>query len=210
MSAGAAIDALSAALPKANITEKSSPGWILVSHGVGGLYSRVFASRHISPVKGLLLVDTIPETLIPKIFTPRRTFVLLIRGIISPLGIDRLAGWIFKHRTREDRVWGESSWRSDSVIKSQLQESLAAGTITRNEVIAAQAIIPASIPVVVVSSGKECQDKDWEEGQRELSAKANKRIWDVVGKAPHDVWKSEEGKIVLKKRLSELVRAART
>jgi pimeloyl-ACP methyl ester carboxylesterase len=206
MSAGAAIDALSAALTKANITEKTSPGWILVSHGVGGLYSRVFASRHTAQVKGILLVDTIPETLIPKIFTPGRTFVLLLRGIIAPLGIDRLTGWIFKHRTREDRVWGESSWRSDGVIKNQLQESLAADTITRNEVIAAQAIIPASIPVVVVSSGEECKDKDWEEGQRGLSGKAKKQLWDVVGKAPHDVWRNEEGKKILKKRLSELVR----
>jgi pimeloyl-ACP methyl ester carboxylesterase len=207
MSAGSAIDALSAALPKANITEKTSPGWVLVSHGVGGLYSRVFASRHTSQVKGLLLVDTIPETLIPKIFTPTRTFVLLLRGIVAPLGIDRLSGWIFKHRSREDRVWGVSSWRSDRVIRSQFQESLAAGSITRNEVIAAQAILPKSIPVAVVSSGKECKDKAWEEGQRELADSANKRIWDVVGTAPHEVWKSEEGKKVLKKRLAEMVRA---
>jgi len=83
---------------------------------------------------------------------------------------------------------------------------LAAGTITRNEVIAAQAILPKSIPVVVVSSGKECEDKEWEEGQRELADNANKRIWDVVGKAPHEVWKSEEGKKVLKKRLAEMVK----
>ena len=210
MSAGAAIDALSAALPNANITEKTSPGWILVSHGVGGLYSRVFAARHTSQVKGLLLVDTVPESLIPKTFTAGRTVVLLLRGIISPLGIDRLAGWIFKHRSRQDRVWGVSSWRSDRVIKSQFQESLVAGTITRNEVIAADAILPKNIPVVVVSSGKECQNKDWEEGQRELSGKGNKQIWDVVGKAGHDVWRNEEGKKVLKKRLAELVRAVTT
>ena len=80
-----------------------------------------------------------------------------------------------------------SSWRSDRVIKSQFQESLVAGTITRNEVIAADAIIPKNIPVAVVSSGKECKNKDWEEGQRELSEKAEKRIWDVVGKAGHDL-----------------------
>jgi pimeloyl-ACP methyl ester carboxylesterase len=208
MSAGGAIDVLSAALPKANITEKT-PGWVLVSHGVGGLYSRVFASRHTSQIKGLLLVDTIPESLIPQIFTPGRTFLLLLRGIISPLGIDRLSGWVFKHRSRQDRVWGVSAWRGDRVIKSQFQESLAAGSITRNEVIAAQAIIPKSIPVVVVSSGKECKNKEWEEGQHSLADKATKRVWDVVGGAGHDVWRDEEGKRILKKRLAELVRAAR-
>ena len=85
-----------------------------------------------------------------------------------------------------------------------------AGTITRNEVIAADAIIPENIPVVVVSSGKECKNKDWEEGQRELSGKGKKQIWDVVGKAGHDVWRNEEGNKVLKKRLAELVRAVRT
>ena len=67
-----------------------------------------------------------------------------------------------------------------------------------------------NIPVVVVSSGEECKNKDWEEGQRELSGKAKKQIWDVVGKAPHDVWRNEEGKKMLKKRLSELVRAVKT
>jgi len=183
---------------------------LLISPGFGVLYSRVFAARHALQVNVLLLIDTVPESLKPKIFTPGRTVVFLLHGIISPLRIDRLAGWIFKHRSREDRVWGVSSWRSDRVIKSQFQESLVAGTITRNEVIAADAIIPKNIPVAVVSSGKECKNKDWEEGQRELSEKAEKRIWDVVGKAGHDVWRNEEGKKVLKKRLAELVRAMRT
>jgi pimeloyl-ACP methyl ester carboxylesterase len=207
MSAGAAIDVLQAAMPKANITEENSPGWILVSHGVGGLYSRVLAARHTSQVKGLLLIDTVPESLIPKVFTPGRTFILLLRGIISPLGIDRLSGWIFKHRSREDRVWGVSSWRSDRVIKSQFQESLAAGSITRNEVIAAQATIPENMPFAVVSSGKKCKDKEWEEGQRELSRNSKKSTWDVVGKAGHEVWRDEEGKKVLKRRLRDLVLA---
>lgn len=205
MSAGAAIDYLQAALPKANITEKTSPGWVLVSHGTGGLYSRVFAARHTTQLKGILLVDTIPESLISKVFTPGRTFVLLLRGIISPLGIDRLSGWIFKHRTREDRVWGVSSWRSDRVIKSQFQESLVARSITQNEVIAAQAVIPRDVPLAVVSSGKNCKNKEWEEGQRELSKNSKKSTWDVVGKAEHEVWKDEEGKKLLKRRLRDLM-----
>lgn len=206
MSAGSAIDILSAALPKANITE-SDPGWILVSHETGALYSQVLASRHTSAVKGMLFVDGIPSTMIPKVFTPTRTFTLLLRGIISPLGIDRLSGWIFRHRSRVDRVYGVSSWRSDRVIKSQFQESLAAGTITRNEVIAAESILPESIPVSVVSSGNPCKDsKEWEEGQRYLGGKAEKHFWDVVGGVDHDLWKDNEGKRVLKKRLAELVK----
>lgn len=211
MSAGAAIDALSEALPEANISETGA-GWILVSHGVGGLYSFVFASRHASQVKGLLLVDAIPESLIPKIFTPGRTFVLLLRGIVSPLGVDRLFGWIFKHRSRQDRVSGVSSWRSDRAIKSRLQESFIADSITRNEVIAARAIIPKNIGVAVVSSGIRCKEKEWQEGQRELAMtkRAKKQTWDIIGNADHDVWKDEEGKVVLKKRLEELVRGATT
>src|SRR5579859_5178425 len=84
MSAGSAIDILSAALPKANITE-DGPGWILVAHENGALYSQVFASRHTSQVKGMLFVDGYPSTMIPRIYTPARTFLLLLRGIISPL-----------------------------------------------------------------------------------------------------------------------------
>jgi pimeloyl-ACP methyl ester carboxylesterase len=208
MSAGVAIDVLQAALPKANISTSRKPGWILVSHGVGGLYSEVLAARHTNQVKGMMFVDAVPESAIPKVFTPGRTFKLLLRGIIAPLGIDRLSAWIFKHRTREDRVWGVSSWRSDRVIRSQFQESLAAGAITRNEVIAAEATIPKSVPVVVISSGKSCKDKDWEEGQRHLADKATKRIWDVVENADHDVWRNEDGKTIMKRRLSELVLAA--
>jgi pimeloyl-ACP methyl ester carboxylesterase len=206
MSAGSAIDILSAALPKANITE-NGPGWILVAHETGAMYSQVFASRHTSQVKGILFVDGIPSTMIPTVFTPTRTFILLLRGIISPLGIERLSGWIFSHHSRIDRVYGASSWRSDRVIKSQFQESLAAGTITRNEVIAAEAIIPESIPVTVVSSGIPCKDsKEWEEGQRYLGRKSEKHVWDVVGNVYHDLWQDEEGRRLLKKRLGQLVK----
>ena len=105
-------------------------------------------------------------------------------------------------------MWGVSSWQSDRVIKSQFQESLSAGSITRNEVIAAQAIIPKNIPVAVVSSGKRCEDKEWEEGQRELAGNAKRTSWDVIRRAEHDVWKDKEGKKVLKMRLAELVRGA--
>jgi hypothetical protein len=83
---------------------------------------------------------------------------------------------------------------------------LAAGAITRNEVVAAEAIIPESVPVVVVSSGVMCEDKEWEEGQGGLAGKATKRVWDVVGGAGHEVWLNEEGKRILKKRLAGLVR----
>lgn len=118
-------------------------------------------------------------------------------------------------------MWGISSWRSDRVIKSQFQESLVAGSISTNEVIAAQAIIPKSVAYVVVSSGKRCKkDKEWENGQRELgqggttnsweSLPGRTRIWDVVDKAGHDVWMDGEGKRVLKKRLQQLVKDAST
>jgi pimeloyl-ACP methyl ester carboxylesterase len=206
MSAGSAIDILSAALPKANITE-DGPGWILVAHENGALYSQVFASRHTSQVKGMLFVDGYPSTMIPRIYTPARTFLLLLRGIISPLGVDRLSDWIFKHRSRIDRVYGASSWRSDRVIKSQFQESLAAGAITCNEIIAAEAIIPERIPVTVVSSGIPCKDsKEWEEGQRYLGRKSEKHVWDVVGNVHRDLWKHDEGRRLLKKRLGQLVK----
>lgn len=77
MSGGTATDALSAALTKANITEKATPEWILVSRGVSGLYSRVFAARHTSQLQGLLHVDIVHESLIPKFFTPGKTFLAI-------------------------------------------------------------------------------------------------------------------------------------
>ncbi|KAG0632752.1 hypothetical protein HOY80DRAFT_747315 [Tuber brumale] len=203
LSAGMAVDALSEALLRA---DETGP-WALVSHGVGGIYSRIFASRHSTEVKSLLLIDALPESQLDRIGSAGRGFVLWLRGILSPLGIDRLMGAIFRGRSRNDRVIGRSAYQNPKQIKAKLQENLVATTFTRNEVIAARAILPRDIPFVVASSGKAIKaDKRWDDGQRELTELTDNLVaWDVVDHSPHDVWSDPQGRALLEKRIGELV-----
>jgi pimeloyl-ACP methyl ester carboxylesterase len=202
-SAGKIADALSEALIQAN---ENGP-WILVSHGIGGIYSRIFASRHASDVRGLLLIDAFPESLLHRISSPGRGFMLWVRGVISPLGIDRIISATFMGRYREDRIYGRNAYQKGGQIKAKLQENLIATSFTLSEVLAAKSILPKDTPIVVVSSGKAVKkDKEWNSGQRALTRLSDNLIaWDVVNGADHDVWKNEHGRKLLEKRLVQLV-----
>ncbi|KAL8944178.1 MAG: hypothetical protein Q9216_000602 [Gyalolechia sp. 2 TL-2023] len=205
-SAGMTSDALSEALAKAG---EEGP-WVLVSAGVGSVYSRIFSSRHVRDVHGLFLIDGLHEDLLHRIASPSRGFILWARGIISPLGYDRLFGAMFKGRTREDRVYGKSAYQAGKFIKAKLQENLVADSLTKNEVSQARNIQTPNTPLVIVSSGMEVgKDNEWERKQEDLTRITDSLLsWDVVNKAPHQVWLTLEGRTILEKRLGELVRAA--
>lgn len=205
-SAGMSADALSEALAR---TGEEGP-WILVSAGTGSLVARIFSSRHLKQVTGLLLIDPYHEDLLHRIGNPSRGFLLWAWGIISPLGTVRLAGALFQGRTREDRVYGRNAYQSGKFIKAQLQENLIADSLTKNEVVSARHIQSADTPLAIVSSGIEVRkDSEWERKQKDLTTLTDNLVgWDVVNKAPHQVWKSLEGRTVLEKRLKHLVKAA--
>ena len=206
-SAGMSADALSEALAKAG---EEGP-WILVSAGTGSIVSRIFSSRHLKQVSGLMLIDPMHEDLLHRIGNPGRGFVLWGWGIISPLGITRLAGAIFKGRTRQDRVYGRNAYQGGKYIKAQLQENLVADSLSKNEVVSARNIQSADTPLVVVSSAIECKrDSEWERKQRDSTNLTDNLVgWDVVNKAPHQVWRTFEGREVMEKRLKDLVKAAK-
>lgn len=203
LSAGMAADALAEALAVAG---EEGP-WVLVSHGIGGIYSRIFASRHGMQVKGMLLIDNLHESLLEEVGSPTRGFKLWLRGVISPVGLDRLWGWMFRGHSSQDRVFGKAAWQNGRFIKAKLQESLVARTYTRNEIHTARVILSREVPLAVVSSGKMVKtDKRWYEAQHDLSALSDKLIgWDIVDHAPHDVWATLEGRRTLEKRLGQLV-----
>jgi hypothetical protein len=124
------------------------------------------------------------------------------------LGLDRLSGALFKGRTREDRVYGRASYQGGKYIKAKLQESLVADSLTKNEVGSARTIQDDQTPFALVSSGIEVRrDSTWESKQRDLSHLTRRLVsWDIVNKAPHEVWKTLEGREVMEKRLGKLVR----
>ncbi|KAJ5573376.1 uncharacterized protein N7459_007803 [Penicillium hispanicum] len=202
-SAGMASDALSEALA---LADETGP-WVVVSAGVGSLYSRLFASRHLLEVTGIFLIDPLHEAYLEDLGRPSRGFVLWLRGVISPLGLDRLAGALVRGRSREDRVIGRSAYQSGKFIKAKLQENLVALTMTAAEVQSARHVQMGETPLVVVSSGvKVNKDPQWAKRQEELSRITNKLLsWDVVHDAPHEVWTNGEGRQVLEKRLREIL-----
>ncbi|PYH80614.1 hypothetical protein BO82DRAFT_375447 [Aspergillus uvarum CBS 121591] len=202
-SAGMAADTLSEAL---FLVDEEGP-WVLVSAGIGGIYSRIFGSRHIFQVSGLLLIDTMHEDYLPMIASPGHGFLLWLQGIFSPLGVDRIIGAIFKGRTREDRVYGCSAYQTGKYIKAKLQENLFAISMTKSEIQAARQIPMSNIPLVVVSSGVEVRrSQKWAKTQEDLTRSTkNLKNWDVVENASHEVWKTPEGMELLEKRLSELL-----
>jgi len=60
----------------------------------------------------------------------------------------------------------------------------------------------------VVSSGIRCRtDSEWERKQKDLSNLTDNLVsWDVVNKAPHQVWQSYDGRRIMEKRLATLVK----
>jgi hypothetical protein len=203
-----AADVLSEALARAG---EEGP-WILASAGVGSIYSRIFSSRHGRDISGLLMIDPLHEDLLYRIGSPNRGFLLWAWGIISPLGLDRLPAALFKGRTREDRVYGRSAYQGGKYIKAKLQESLVANSLTKNEVSSARNIQFDKTPLVIISSGIEVRrDSEWEKKQRDLTHLTRKLVsWDIVTKAPGEVWKTYDGREMIEKRLKELVHAERT
>lgn len=205
-SSGMSADALSEALAKSG---EEGP-WILVGAGTGSIITRIFSSRHLKQVTGIMLIDPMHEDLLHRIGSPGRGFLLWAWGIISPLGIERLAGAIFKGRTRQDRVYGKYAYQGGKYIKAQLQENLIADSLSKNEVVSARNIQSADTPLVIISSAIKCRsDSEWERKQKDLTTLTDNLVaWDVVNKAPHQVWHTLKGRTIMEKRLGELVKAA--
>ncbi|KAL0938968.1 uncharacterized protein CTRU02_205578 [Colletotrichum truncatum] len=205
LSAGMATDALSEALARAG---EQGP-WIVASAGIGSVYSRIFSSRHGKEVSGILMIDPLHEDLLHRVSAPGRGFLFWLRGIISPLGLEQLPGALFRGRTSADRVWGRSARQSGKYLFTKLQESLVADSLTKREVISGKAIQYPDTPLVLITSGDKIRkDSVWEDKQRDLShLTRNLKHWDIVDKAPHNVWETYQGRQKIEKRLRQLVHA---
>jgi pimeloyl-ACP methyl ester carboxylesterase len=205
LSASFATDVLSEALAQAG---EEGP-WVLASAGIGSIYQRVFSSRHGEEVKGLVLIDPLHEDLLPEVGSARRAFLLWLRGVISPLGLDRLPGALFRGRTSRDRIYGRSAQQGGKFIFAKLQETLVAGSFTKRDVEGSRQIQHRDTPLVVISSGQHIKDsRRWEKKQRDLTKLTdNLKHWDIVDKAPHEIWTTQEGRDKIEKRLKQLVQA---
>ncbi|XWW92965.1 hypothetical protein V2A60_000893 [Cordyceps javanica] len=204
LSAGFAVDALSEALAVAG---ERGP-WVLASAGIGSLYARVFSARHGRDVRGILLVDPLHEDLLGPLASPGRGFLLWLRGVLSPLGLDQLPGALFRGRSSRDRVYGRSVQQTSKHIFARLQESLVLGSFTRRDVGSSRQIQDRSVPLAVVSSGQHIKDDHgWEAKQRDLTRLTDELLkWDIVDDAPPHVWKTEAGRDKMEARLRQLLK----
>lgn len=205
LSIGMATDALSEALSRAG---EHGP-WVLMSAGIGSLYSRVFSSRHGKETKGILMIDPAHEDLLHRTADPGHGFLLWTQGVLAPLGLKSIPDAVLGGRGREDRVWGRSASQGEKYIFAKLQESLVANSLSKREVVSSRAIQYRKTPLAIISSGVQMrQDSEWEAKQRDLSSLTPNLVgWDVAEEAPHEVWRTYQGRELLEKRLAQLVRA---
>ncbi|KAF2963371.1 hypothetical protein GQX73_g10208 [Xylaria multiplex] len=203
LSVGMVVEAIDEALARAG---EDGP-WVLMSAGIGSIYSRIFSSRHGDNVKGLVLIDPLHEEYLNDIGAAGRGFILWLRGIVSPLGLDRVPGALFKSQSKEDRVWGRSAYQAGKYIFTRLQENLVADSLSKRDVASSRAIQAQGVPLTLISSGAHIrQDSKWEERQKDMSHLThNLQHWDIVNDAPHQVWKTLEGRELIEKRLQQLV-----
>jgi len=104
-----------------------------------------------------------------------------------------------------------SPQQNDKMIKARLQENLVANSLTKNEVGAARIIQERSTPLVVISSGIESQhDRVWGQKQEDSTKVTDNLIkWSVVNKAPHEVWRTYDGREAMEKGLAKLIAVAK-
>ncbi|CAK1364025.1 hypotheticalsprotein [Cercospora beticola] len=203
-SAGMSADNLAEALA---IQGEEGP-WILVSAGYGSIVSRIFSARNFREVVGIMLVDALHEDYLGELASPVSGFQIWGWGVISPLGLRRILGAVFGGQTRDDRVYGKSAYLGGKFIKAKLQENLVANSFSRQEISSARTIQAEDTPLVVISSGIRVRSDDrWASKQRDLTNITGKLLhWDVVNKAPHYVWHTQDGRDIMEKRLGQLVK----
>lgn len=109
------------------------------------------------------MIDPLHEDLLGRVGAPGRGFLLWMRGVISPIGLDRLTGAVFRGRSAADRTWGRAAYQSGRSIFAKLQESLVADSFTKRDVTSSRTIQYQKTPVVVISSGQKIRrDSEWE------------------------------------------------
>jgi pimeloyl-ACP methyl ester carboxylesterase len=203
LSAGMAVDALIQAL-----NDKAGPNqsYLLVSHGVGGIYSRIFASKRPNQVHSLLLVDALHEDLLYRKSSSWQGLKYWVEAVVAPWGLQNIAGWLVGHEGPADRIYGEAMSHQPGYLKARLQEQISARRQTKREIIAANALIPSRMPLAVVSSAESIRkDAEWGDKQRQLTKLTdNSLAWEILD-GPHQLWKRDDSKRDLQELLEDLL-----
>jgi len=169
---------------------------VLVGHSIGGVYARAFATRHLSRVAGMVLVDSTHEgqwAVLPPLYTPKRKLassLLVPQVIVSGRG----------QRGGADR-------------RSMLREYRAFRRLTAADL----PFGPGGLggrPLAVLTRGPEGQGEDdrlwraWHALQQELAGLSDNSRHVVSGSPEHSLNEADPGLIVAAE--TDDVRCART
>lgn len=160
---------------------------LLISHGVGSLYSRVFANKVSDQLAGLMLIDAQHEEYFYSEQTALHGLREFIRGITAPLSLQKIGG-VIRGLGAEDRLFGLLTFTQARLHKSLLQQQVSANRKSALDISLASASLPGDIPILVVSSAQSCLDKTWSRYQR-LLLKLSERVvaWKILD-GPHNLW----------------------
>ncbi len=203
------VDLLIEALKNQNVTGP----FVVVSHGIGGLYSRVFASKKPESVKSLILVDSWHEDMLigrtsdyysAKVndrnisLTPLshwNGFKYWLQGIVSPLAIEFQLGWIFEHITSIQRIYGSSMLHQGKYLRSKLQQTLTASR-SYKDILDCNEITSKKLKTMVISSGLMIEkNSQWGVWQRLISRDVGSCLaWEIIDGVKHEIWKNNKGK----------------
>ncbi|CAK9440223.1 uncharacterized protein LODBEIA_P43230 [Lodderomyces beijingensis] len=207
--------------------EKIEGPFTLVGFDIGGLYSRLFASRNKGIVQSILLVDAWSVDLLKKWpFSgsgkknePTKVFKnslevmdnwtgmkLWLKGFISPLGIIPDLHW-FLHPMKfssKSRIFGRDMYYSSKYIRARCQEQLVSGILSYNEVRESDI---SDVPLAVISSDVMIKKSlNWGKWQRELTQLSTKTTeWVVAENSNHFIWQSPKGRKQLQDLLLRLI-----
>lgn len=221
-SLGVNSDMLSSVLSQKNI---KGP-FLVAGHGVGGLYARVFATRHISKVHSVLLVDAWSEDLLlnnpfkyaknkdtklPKYVHKLNRFEgfkLWLRGVISSANLVTYYDLIFHGYKSSERIYGRDLDTQGKYLRARLQEQVSASVLSYNDILLSkETLSDAKKEVSVISSKYPIrQSLNWGNWQRSLTKLSNnpRNEW-IIAESGLYIWQYEDGKRSLQKLLLRML-----
>ncbi|ODV96037.1 hypothetical protein PACTADRAFT_2339 [Pachysolen tannophilus NRRL Y-2460] len=226
VSIGITVDLLNEALTKENIYGP----FALVGFDIGGLYTRVFASRYQSQVHSLLLVDAWSQNLLKRDpfggstsdgkknrwenlwetigirpMNTRAGIRMWYHGMISPYQLISWKDVLFHRYGSRERIYGDDMRLRGKFLRAKLQEQISAGILSYNEVSNSNVNL-GNLPVAVISSDLMIKNSlNWGKWQRELTKISKNNLEWVISEGDHKIWENPRGKNEVQDLLLRLI-----
>lgn len=200
-----------------NLTDGNQK-FMLVSHGIGGLYSRVFASRNPDMIDSMILVDCYSEEMLLNnpfknskntdvklpsdidVLNRRFGFRVWLDGVFSMVNLRFFYDILFHGSWRSiNRVYGYDMKYQGKYLRARLQEQVVAQSLSYNDVLLSNNIIKNSdISISVISSKYSIKESlnwgNWQRTLTKLTSSSDSRDEWIISEAGHYIWKTPQGK----------------